>query len=198
MFYNIRLSRIYTPGCFSRKIWLSFSTSSKFQTSISNHPGTHPTFGKIKFLPFLIPPKKIGWFDVRVEWFRKVKRISRRPWEMVGEIHVTGGVAVSWKILVFYIYIYKKGVGRSSSTKLSFRSWFQVFMFVLFFWKFWGKVIAPTLRAMMSCLYGYGFTWFVAKDFDHGIWIMDDDQWLEHLGFWKFPCWSKWISNPKP
>lgn len=82
-----------------------------------------------------------------------MKRISRRPW---------GDRWEGWRCLEkscdtagrkleeIYIYMCVKGVGRSSSTKLSlgFASKFSNL----------GKVIAPTLRAMKSCLYDYGFT----------------------------------------
>lgn len=58
---------------------------------------------------------------------------------------------VGRKVEEIYMYIlYVKGLGRSSSTKLSlgFASKFSNV----------GKVIAPTSRAMRSCLYDHGFT----------------------------------------
>ena len=51
---------------------------------------------------------------------------------------------------IYNIYIYVKGVGRSSSTKLS--------LGVASKFGNLGKVIGPTLKAMKSCLYDYGFT----------------------------------------
>lgn len=80
MFYDIRVSRVLV-AFHEADMTLMNQHVKKNLTFLLLQPflGTHPTLGKKKVsTPY--PSKRNRMIHVRVEWFRKVKRISRRPW----------------------------------------------------------------------------------------------------------------------
>ena len=137
-----------------RNFWRSFDSNL--------FGGTHPPNLWKKSVDS-IPPKKIGWF--MSGW-----NGSERWNVLVGDLGETGSWE-GWRCLEkscdsggrkldeIYIYTYIcKRFGKKLINKVELRFCFQIF-------KFGNLAIAPTSRAMRSCLYDHGFTWICCQRF---------------------------------